>query len=86
MSNKSEVKINNTKPLTKFQEMLSKLNISEQYTTVPRQKYDKVKRQIFPKKNYNYESDLMELPKTKNGYKYLLCIVDLYCRFVEQLF
>ena len=65
MSNKSEVKINNTKPLTKFQEMLSKLNISEQYTTVPRQKYDKVKRQIFPKKNYNYESDLMELPKTK---------------------
>ena len=83
MSNKSEVKINNTKPLTKFQEMLSKLNISEQYTTVPRQKYDKVKRQIFPKKNYNYESDLMELPKTKNGYKYLLCIVDLFSNYFD---
>ena len=71
MDNKSEVKIN-SKPLTKFQEMLSKLSISEQYTTVPRQKYDKVKKQIFPKKNYNYESDLMELPKMDTNICYVL--------------
>jgi len=67
-----------TKP-TDMKNLLKKLSIDETFTTPPKKdKFDKVKENTFPMKGYNYMSDLMELPMTKLGYKYLLVVVDLW--------
>jgi hypothetical protein len=60
--------------------LLQDLNIDETYTKpIKRIKiFNKVKDNIYHKKGYNYEADLLELPKTKEGYKYLLVVVDLF--------
>ena len=60
--------------------ILKKLHIDETYTKpVPKEKvFTKVKDQIPPRKHFNYMADLLFLPETKQGYKYLLVMVDLY--------
>lgn len=64
---------------TNFTELMNKLNISEKYTKPPKKyKFDKVKQNTFPMQDYNFMMDLLELPTTKEGYKYLLVAVDLW--------
>lgn len=64
---------------TDMKNLMKKLSIDETFTTKPKKdKFDKVKENTFPMKGYNYMSDLMELPMTKQGYKYLLVVVDLW--------
>lgn len=59
--------------------ILKKLGIDETYTRpVSKQKaFNKVKDNIPLKANFNFMSDLLFLPTTKNGYKYLLVVVDI---------
>lgn len=59
--------------------LLKKLNINETYTKgLKKPIFDKVKDDTFPKGGYNYMADLLFLPETKDKYKYLFCIVDLW--------
>ena len=67
-----------TKP-TDMKKVLKNLSIKETFTEAPKkEKFDRVKDNTFPMKGYNYMSDLLELPLTKEGYKYLLVVVDLW--------
>jgi hypothetical protein len=68
--------------MSKYENILNKLN-------VPKEIIDKTKRYIRPKiqnrvknnvvlkDNYNFMQDLLELPKNKEGYKYLVVLCDI---------
>jgi hypothetical protein len=59
--------------------LMEKLNIDETYTKRPKNdKFDTIKQNTLPVSGYNYMSDLIELPLTKEGYKYLLVVVDIW--------
>lgn len=59
--------------------LLKKLNVNETYTKALKKPiFDKVKQNTFPKGGYNYMADVLFLPETKEGYKYLLTMVDLW--------
>lgn len=64
----------------KFEDILNKLKISEEYTKpVKKPKtFDTVKANTYPKENYNFMADLLFLPTTKKGFRYLLVVVDLW--------
>lgn len=68
---------------TQFQQLLNKMHIGETYTHRPKYNFPRVKNQVFPKANYNMQCDLMELPTSKQGYKYLFCIVDLWSNYFD---
>ena len=55
------------------------LGISEEHTKPLRIKkmFNKVKDNVPHIKNYNFMADVLFLPETKNGYKYLLVVVDI---------
>jgi hypothetical protein len=68
-----------SKKKSKFDSLLKSLNIDETYTK-PAQKekvFTKVRSQIPLIKHFNYMADILYLPKTKEGYKYCLVVVDL---------
>jgi len=60
--------------------IFKKLGVDESDTAVKKMKnvFTKVKDIVFPKGGYNFMADLLELPKTKAGYRYLLVVVDLW--------
>ena len=66
----------------KLKDVLNKLDIDETFTTKPRQLKDKNRfiNSVVPEKDYNYMADLLHLPTTKYGFKYLLVITDLATR------
>ena len=69
-----------------IQTILDKYDIDETFTTVhkPRDyKYPKVKDQIPPLQDYNYMADLLHLPESKKGNKYLLVVIDLWSNEIE---
>src|ERR1700722_4201968 len=66
-----------------MQQLMGKLNISETYTKPIKYKFAKVKNQVYPEAGYNYESDLLELPTTKQGFKSLLVVVDIYSNYFD---
>ena len=59
--------------------ILKKLNIHNVFTKKPQKQkiFNKVKTCVPPIANYNFEADLLHLPTTKAGYKYLFVITDL---------
>ena len=59
--------------------ILQELKINETYTKPPKIKkeFSKVKDNIPLKADFNFMADLLELPKTKKGFQYLLVVVDL---------
>ena len=66
--------------MSKLQELKNKLKIDETLTKAPtkvKRKYNKVKDVIPHKEDFNFQADLLFLPTTKKGYKYLLNCVDL---------
>ena len=68
-----------TKKATAFKSILDKLNIDETLTK-PVQKdkeFHHVKDNVKLVEDYNFSADLLFLPTTKEGYKYLLTVVDL---------
>ena len=66
----------------KFKDVLNKLDIDEKFTTKPKQSKQKNKfiNSIVAEKDWNYMADLLHLPTTKYGFKYLLVITDLATR------
>ena len=68
---------------TKIENILQKLKIDDSLTKPIYYKFPKVKRHIFPKRGYNYQADLLMLPPTKSGYRYLLTMVDLWSNHVD---
>lgn len=65
--------------MSKYDKLLSKFNISEEFTKPVRKpkKFDKVKENIPLVADQNFQMDLLFLPKTKQGFNYLLVCVDL---------
>ena len=59
--------------------LLNKLEIDETLTKAPKKQkiFNKVKDNVTPIEDYNYMADLLELPTTKKGFKWLLVVVDL---------
>ena len=59
--------------------ILKELKINEKYSKPIKIKkeFSRVKDNIPLKADYNLMADLLELPETKKGYKYLLVVVDL---------
>jgi len=59
--------------------ILKELKINEKYSKPIKIKkeFSRVKDNIPLKADYNFMADLLELPETKKGYKYLLVVVDL---------
>jgi len=62
-----------------MEKLLQELGIDEKYSKPVKIKkeFSKVKENIPLKADYNFMADLLELPETKKGYKYLLVVVDL---------
>jgi hypothetical protein len=59
--------------------LIKKLGIDETYTKPTKKPvFDKVKQNTYPVGGYNYMADVLFLPETKEKYKYLLCMVDLW--------
>lgn len=62
-----------------YDKLITKLGLDETYTKARvKPKFDNVKDNIPPLQDYNFQADLIMLPKTKKGFKYLLVIVDLW--------
>jgi len=80
-SNDVEVLNNKTikKDNTEFSNVLNKLKIDEFYTKFDKRqkKYNKFINSIVPEKDFNYMADLIIMPKTSEGFKYLLVVNDL---------
>lgn len=58
--------------------LINDLNINEHYTRPIKSKsFNKIKQNIPLVADYNFMADLLMLPTTKDGYKYLLTVVDL---------
>jgi hypothetical protein len=62
-----------------MENILKELKINEKYSKPVKIKkeFSKVKDNIPLKADYNFMADLLELPETKKGFKYLLVVVDL---------
>jgi hypothetical protein len=62
-----------------MEKILKELKINEKYSKPVKIKkeFSRVKDNIPLKADYNFMADLLELPETKKGYKYLLVVVDL---------
>ena len=62
-----------------FKSILDKLEIDETLTKAkPKQKgYNKFANSVVPEENFNYMTDLLQLPETDKGFKYLFVITDL---------
>ncbi len=78
-----EKKQNDKKTSATMKTLMSKLDIDESYTLPIKYHYPKVKNQVFPQHGFNYEADLLELPKTKKGYSYLLTVDDIYSNYCD---
>jgi hypothetical protein len=59
--------------------LLDKLGVDETFTKPPKKAkvFNKVKDNVTPIEDYNYMADLLELPKTKQGFKWCLTVLDL---------
>ena len=59
--------------------ILQKLGIDEKYSKPVKIKkeFSKVKDNIPLIQDYNFMADILELPETNKGFKYLLVVVDL---------
>jgi len=63
--------------------LYKKVGITEKQLTLSQQQpkqrvYNSIYNNIIHEEGFNYMADLIMLPQTKQGYKYLLVVVDLY--------
>lgn len=72
-----------TKKQSPMNMLMNKLGIDETLTKPIKYQYPKVKNHTFPQSGYNYEADLLELPKTKDGYNALLTVDDIYSNYCD---
>ena len=64
---------------SKFKNLLDDIGVDETFTKPVKKEraFTHVKDNIPMKRHYNYMADLLHLPTDKNGYQYLLVVVDL---------
>lgn len=63
---------------TSFKDVIKDLSINEFYTKADvKQQHNKFITAVVPEADWNYMSDLLQLPTTSKGYKWLLVVVDL---------
>ena len=78
---KEKVSVNSVReqPEEEFKEVMDTLGIDEYFTKADNKQkvYNKFLSAVVPEPNFNYMSDLIELPTTKDKFKFLLVIVDL---------
>jgi hypothetical protein len=62
-----------------MENILKELGVNETYSKPVKIKkqFSKTKENIPLIQDYNFMADLLELPETKKGFKYLLVVVDL---------
>lgn len=60
--------------------LTKELGIDESHTKPIKKakEYTHVKDNVYPKEDYNFMADLLALPTTKEGYRYLLVVLDLW--------
>jgi hypothetical protein len=65
--------------MSKFASLINALGIDESYTKAPKKPkvFTKVKDNVALIEDNNHQLDILHLPTTKFGYKYLLVAVDL---------
>lgn len=64
---------------SKYKNLIENLGLDETYTKATEKViFDHVKQNIPPLSDYNFMADLISLPTTKEGYRYLLTMVDLW--------
>lgn len=69
---------------SKYNKLIDKFGLDETYTKLKKKAiFDHVKDNIPPLQDYNFQADLLMLPKTKEGYRYLFVIVDLWSDEIE---
>ena len=67
------------KPQSPYAKLMDEMNIDETYTKpIKKYKFDTIKQNTFPKQDYNFMMDTMQLPTTKEGFQHLLVVVDLW--------
>ncbi len=66
-----------------FDSIFDKIGASETYTKKEAHKFDKFKDNTYPVGGYNYMADILMLPETSKGYKYILSVVDLYNKYFD---
>jgi transposase InsO family protein len=76
---KSTKKPTKTKKANQYNDLLKDMGIDERYTKVKtRTKFDHIKDSVMPMGDHNLQCDLLMLPKTKAGYRYLFVLLDLW--------
>ncbi len=61
-----------------FKDVIKNVGINEFYTKADKkQQYNKFITAVVPEADFNYMSDLIELPTTSKGFKWLLVVLDL---------
>jgi hypothetical protein len=70
-------------PLSKIQQILNKIGASDTFTKKDKYKFDKVHTNAYPKNGYNEMADLLMLPTTKQGYRYILSVVDIWSNYCD---
>lgn len=68
---------------SKIDNILKDLNVDDTFTKKINYRFDKVHENTFPMNGYNQMADLLLLPTTKEGYKYLLTIIDIWSNFCD---
>ncbi len=67
-----------------YNKLVNKLKIDETYTKIKvKAKFDHVRENIVPLQDINLQCDLLQLPKTKAGYQYLLTVMDLWSNEID---
>jgi hypothetical protein len=68
---------------SKFEAMFKEMKVSEEYTKKAKYKFDHFKDNTFPQKGYNIQADLLMLPITNDGYRYLLTVIDIWSNYID---
>lgn len=59
-----------------FKDVIKDVGINEFFTKADtKQKYNKFVTAVVPEKDFNYMSDLIELPTTSQGFKWLIVVL-----------
>lgn len=68
---------------TEMQKLVTSIGIDENKTMIKSYKYPRVKNITYPVHGYNQMADLLHLPTTKEGFKYILAVVDLWSNYFD---
>jgi hypothetical protein len=74
---------NKEKNASKFDPIFDKIGIDETYTQKDKHKFDKFSQNTYPVGGHNYMADILMLPTTSKGYRYILSVVDIYNKYFD---